>query len=71
MHQGEYSAILSTFIKLPFVIRFFVLSFLSGRSTKVLLYILMHTICDVFEKGEIALEYMGNIFYGIIFGPSV
>ena len=30
MLQGEHSAILSTFIKLPFVIKIFDLSFLSG-----------------------------------------
>ena len=33
MLQGEHSAIISTFIKLPFVIKVFVLSFLSGRFT--------------------------------------
>ena len=33
------SAMLLTFIKLPFVIKIFVLSFLSGRFTQVLLYI--------------------------------
>ena len=38
MHQGEHSAILSTFIKLQFVIKIFVLSFLSGRLRQVLLY---------------------------------
>ena len=38
MPQGEHSAILSTFIKLLFVIKIFVLSFLSGRFTQVLLY---------------------------------
>ena len=38
MLQGEHSAILSTFIKLPFVIKIFVLSFLSGCFTQVLLY---------------------------------
>ena len=39
MLQGEHSAILSTFFKLPFVIKIFVLSFfLSGRFTQVLLY---------------------------------
>ena len=31
MHQGEYSAILSTFIKLPFVIKIFVLSIFEGH----------------------------------------
>ena len=36
--QGEHSAILSTSIKLPFVIKIFVLSIYSGRFTKVLLY---------------------------------
>ena len=38
MLQAEHSAILSTFIKLPFVIKTFVLSFLSGRFTQVKLY---------------------------------
>ena len=32
--QGEHSAILLTFIKLPFVIKIFVLSILSGRFTQ-------------------------------------
>ena len=36
--QGEHSAILSTFIKLPFVIKIFVLSILSDCFTQVLLY---------------------------------
>ena len=35
----EHSAILSTFIKLPFVFKTFVLSILSGRFRQVLLYI--------------------------------
>ena len=35
----EHSAILLTFIKLPFVINIFVLSILSGRFTQILLYI--------------------------------
>ena len=38
MLQGEHSAILSTFIRLPFVINIFVMSFLNGRFTQVLLY---------------------------------
>ena len=38
MLQGEHSAILSTFIKLPFVIKIFVLSFLSGCLRQILLY---------------------------------
>ena len=36
--EGEHSAILLTFIKLPFVIKIFVLSFLSGCLRHVLLY---------------------------------
>ena len=38
MLQREYSAIFSTFIKLPVFIKTFVLSILSGRYTHVLLY---------------------------------
>ena len=38
MLQGEHSAILLTFIKLPFVIKIFVLFVLSGCFTQVLLY---------------------------------
>ena len=38
MLQEEHSAILSTFIKLPFVIKIFVLSILSSRLRQVLLY---------------------------------
>ena len=43
MLQGEHSAILLTFIKLPFVIKIFVFVFLSGRFTQVLLYIDSYT----------------------------
>ena len=38
MLQGERSAILSTLFKLPFDIKIFVLSFLSGCLRQVLLY---------------------------------
>ena len=38
MLQGEHSATLLTFIKLPFVVKIFVLSFLSGCLRHVLLY---------------------------------
>ena len=38
MLHREHSAILSTFIKLPFVIKNFVLSIFSGRFAQVLLY---------------------------------
>ena len=38
MLQGEHSAILSAFIKLPFVIKIFVLSIFEWPFTQVLLY---------------------------------
>ena len=38
MLQGEHSAILSTFIKLLFVIKNFVLSIFSGHCTQVVVY---------------------------------
>ena len=38
MLEGEHSAILLTFVELPFIIKIFVLSGLSGRFTQVLLY---------------------------------
>ena len=41
MLHGEHSAILSTFIKLPFSIMTFVLSILSGRLRQVLLYYML------------------------------
>ena len=41
MLQGEHSAILLTFIKLPFVIKIIVCLFLSGRFTQVLLYMVI------------------------------
>ena len=43
--EGEHSAILLTVIKLPFLIKICVLSFLNGRFTHVLLYVcLLETI---------------------------
>ena len=44
MLQVEQFAILSTFVKLPFVTKNFVLSFLSGRFTQVLLYTAINEI---------------------------
>ena len=44
MLQGEHSAILTTFIKLPVVIKPFVLSFLSGR--------FIHVSCIVVNGGK-------------------
>ena len=40
MLHGEHSAILSTFIKLPFVIRSLFCLFLSGLFTQVLVYVI-------------------------------
>ena len=44
--QGEHSAILSTFIKLPFVIKIFVCRFLRGCFTQVLLYYIQVYLCQ-------------------------
>ena len=46
--QGEHSEMFSTFIYLPFVIKIFVLSNLSGRCTQVLLYVL-----SIYLRGRI------------------
>ena len=45
MLQGEHSAILTTFIKLPVVIKTFVLFFLSGR--------FIHVSCIVVKGGKV------------------
>ena len=50
MLQGEHSAILSNFIKPPFVIKIFVLSILCGCFTQVLLYFVLG------EKGTWTLQ---------------
>ena len=44
MLQGEHSAIRLTFIKLPLVIKIFVLSFFSGRFIQVLLYLIFNNM---------------------------
>ena len=46
----KYSAILLTFIKLPFVIKTFFFLFLSGRFTQVLLYIKDDFISFIHKK---------------------
>ena len=58
MLQGEHSAILSTFIKLPFVIKIFVLSILSGRFTQVLLYMNAVLLINTGEKITLALNQL-------------
>ena len=64
--DGEHSAILSTFIKLPFAIKIFVLSILSGRFTQALLY-LMHQRAQCMDvyKGlyQGFAEYVGMGLY--------
>ena len=45
MLQEEHSEILLTFIRLPFVINFFVLSIFSGCFTQVLLYSAVSAWC--------------------------
>ena len=52
MLKGEHSAILSTFIRLPFVIKIFVLSMLNGRLRQVLLYLKKKTP-GFLEKSEV------------------
>ena len=55
----EHSAILSTFIKLPFVIKIFVLSilFLSGCLTQILLYCVTHNkILSTFIKLQSVIQ---------------
>ena len=69
MLQGEHSAILSTFIKLPFALKTFVLSILSGRSRQVLLYLVLNTRKGFFRKRQIPrnryslrLNYTTHVF---------
>ena len=63
MLQGEHSAIRSTFIKLPFVIKIFVLSILSGRFTQVLLYVIgnIHSTSPPHNKLECVRFYLTGI----------
>ena len=66
----KHSAILLTFTKLPFVIKIFVLSFLSGRLQQVLLY--MHKakkmiVCSGFS----VLTHPGNVKRSDSFGGAL
>ena len=79
--QGEHSAILLTFIKLPFVIKIFVLSIFRGHFTQVLLYLYMviHTslaqviIIPTFflEKKGILISYQSRSVVRLSVCPSV
>ena len=55
--KGEHSAILSTFIMLPFVIKIFVFSFLSGRFTQILLY-LFEIAEGLFYWNSVLIEFV-------------
>ena len=57
--KGEHSAILSTFIKLPFVIKIFVLSFLSGGFTVLTtyMYFLFCGVCRLTDKWILLLKW--------------
>ena len=59
MLQGEHSAILSTFIKPPFVIQIFVWSILSDRLRRLLLYSICVTCLDTRSEGN----NTGYLFY--------
>ena len=59
MLQGEHSAILLTFIKLPFVFKIFVLSIFKWTFTQVLLYTLISDGLDI------ALSVVKNLYKGL------
>ena len=69
MLQGEHSAILSTFIKLPFVIKIFVLSIMSGRFTQVLSYDVAFgseiTPCNKIDIPLVVYRFTGNVMTSI------
>ena len=57
MLQRDHSAILSTFTKLSFVLKIFVLSILSGRLRQVLLYYNIGLIYSGIHIKKLALIY--------------
>ena len=61
--KGEHSATRSTFSKLPFVIKTFVLSILSGRFTQVLLYIANTILYFIIHCINILLVMHASISY--------
>ena len=59
MLQGENSAILSTFLKIPFVIKIFVLSFLSGHfytglTVQLISYLCGYVLLDNHSLGAVS-----------------
>ena len=56
--REEHSAILSTFIKLPFVLKNFVLSILSGSIRRVLLYMIVSVSIQGYSRKAAALCYL-------------
>ena len=58
----KHSAILLTFIKLPFVIKIFVLSILSGHFTQVLLYIRkVSKSCELYFQYSLQIIFLREI----------
>ena len=67
MLQGEHSAILSTFIRLPFVIKIFVCLILSDHFTQVLLYLFL-TLLHPFKMNVDCFVFCLCTFkFGILF----
>ena len=61
MLQGEHSAILLAFIKLPFVIKIFVCLFLGGRFTQVLLYMINYS-----NTPRLYSQWLNSVIYWLI-----
>ena len=58
-------------IKLPFVIKIFVLSFLSGHFTQVLLYLYLLVILVVFKETKSATMNIFRVFFYFLFKSFV
>ena len=67
MLQGEHSAILLTFIKLPFVVKTFVLSFLSGRFSLSGLTVCVKAILNKFMLTYSTGLDVGDFVYVLIY----
>ena len=63
MLQGEHSAILLTFIKLPFVFKTFVLSILSGRLRQVFLIIRSQSLQEMYTILNLCKIYRFHSVY--------
>ena len=58
----EHSAILLTFIKLAFIVKSFVLLFLSGRFRQILLYVEIGNLQERGQKFLFTVSTLGHIF---------